>query len=95
MGLQFIQSGLDFSTLVVEGRQFLRGPCGRVEDRRRRPVERLGVVDSLQLVLDYPHHHIVRAVPPVTLRRVDTTLLGTASQIRDQSEFFRLESGGD
>jgi hypothetical protein len=34
-------------------------------------------------------------VPPVTLRRVDTTLLGTASQIRDQSEFFRLESGGD
>jgi hypothetical protein len=34
-------------------------------------------------------------VPQVKFRRVDTTLLGTASHIRDQSEFFRLESGGD
>jgi hypothetical protein len=43
----------------------------------REPV---GILARLQR--RFMHHHVVRAVPPVTLRRVDTALVGTARQIR-------------
>src|SRR5271169_3740669 len=55
VGLQFVQGGFDFPTLVVERGQVRRRSLFGIENRGDETVDRLGVGDAFQPVFEDPH----------------------------------------
>ena len=51
MGLEFVECGLDFPALMIEGRQLMGRRRVVVEDRGEEPIERFGAADTLQPVV--------------------------------------------
>ena len=71
MGLEFVESGLDFPPLVIESGQLHGRSFLVIENRGDEPIDRLGVGDAFQAIVDDAHLDPVGLVPPILLGRVD------------------------
>jgi len=77
VGFQFVESGFDLPALLIEGGEFV-GRCGLgIEDGGDQPVERLGIFDTFELVVDDPDGDGIRAVRAILLARIDAAEPGT------------------
>ena len=69
MGLEFVQCGLDFPALMIEGRQLMRWRRVVVADRGEEPIDRFGA--ALQAVVDRPHREPAGPVAAIPFRAID------------------------
>src|SRR6187402_310668 len=57
MGFEFVQRGFDFPALVIEGRQLVGGRLAGIENGGDEPVDRFGIGDAVQAIVDDAYLH--------------------------------------
>src|SRR5687767_10958201 len=77
MRLEFIERRLYFPALMIESRQFPGRSLPWIQNRGDEPVNRLGVIDTLQPVIDHSHHDAFAPVPAIGSGTVDATQVRT------------------
>src|SRR5271157_2129816 len=80
MCLEFVECRFDLPSLMVQGCQFCRGSLLRVHDGCQKPVDRLGVSDTLKGVFNYSYDNSVTVVTPVLIRAIDRTQVGAVGK---------------
>jgi hypothetical protein len=71
MGLKFVECGLDFPAFMVEGGQLRRRGFLVIEDSGDEPIDRLGIGDAIEAIVNHAHRHAVGLVSPISRRRVE------------------------
>ena len=79
MGLQFVKRVFDLPSLVIESGQFGRR-FERIQDRRDQPVDRFGVGDAVQLIVNNTNSYPLRFVSRILFRRIDSAEIRTIAQ---------------
>src|SRR5579859_1235407 len=80
MGFQFIQRGFDFPALMIERRELRGGSFLMIQNGGDEPVDRLGVGDAVQAVVNDAHLHAVGLASPILYGWIDTAQIGTVRQ---------------
>src|SRR5207249_9514753 len=86
-GLQLVQGGFDLPSLVIKGGQLLGRRRMGIEDGGDQAVQRLGVGDVFQAVIDDADHHPVTLLPPVLRGGVNAAEIGAVGQA-----FFHIQT---
>src|SRR4051794_16232906 len=71
MRLELIERRLYFPPLMVQRRQFSGKSLLRIQNGRDQPIERFGICDALQLVIDHSYDDAFAPVPAIGGRTVD------------------------
>ena len=67
MSLQFVQGGLDFPAFMIESSELDGRSFVVIEYRRDEPVDRLGVRNAIQAIVDDADLDAVGLAPPIPL----------------------------
>jgi hypothetical protein len=71
MGLQFVKRGFDLPPFVIKRGQFFARRLERTKDRRHQPVNRFGVGQPFQLIVNDTNSYTLRFVPRIFFGSVD------------------------
>jgi len=71
MGFELTKRGLDFPALMVERRQLGGGCLLMIQEAGHQPIDRLGIGNTVQAVVDDTNLDPVGLMPPILITGVD------------------------
>ena len=80
MRFQFIQRRFDFPSLVIQRSQFLGWRLVGIQNTRQEPIDRLGVSDPFQSVLNDANWDSVGASAAILVGTINRAQVGTVRQ---------------